>query len=108
MSHTKVAARRMGFTLIELLIVIVVIAILALIVIPKLMAASRKAKDATLRHNLQTIRVALEKYECDLATYPPTEDLKGLYDGTGLPTGAWDGPYVKADGAVIAGTGIPC
>ena len=106
MSLTKFAARRRGFTLIELLIVIVVIAILALIVIPKLMGASRKAKDSTLKANLQIVRNAIATYEADMGAYPA--NLTGLYSGTGLtPAGSWKGPYLKQEGAVISGTAIP-
>ena len=108
MSLAKIAARRRGFTLIELLIVIVVIAILALIVIPKLMGASRKAKDSTLKANLQIVRNAIATYQADLGTYPTGTTLVGLYDGTGsTPAGSWKGPYLKQEGAVITGTAIP-
>ena len=106
MSLSKFAARRRGFTLIELLIVIVVIAILALIVIPKLMGASRKAKDSTLKANLQILRNAIATYEADMGAYPA--NLAGLYDSTGItPLSSWKGPYLKAEGAIIGTTAIP-
>ncbi|MEI7832853.1 MAG: prepilin-type N-terminal cleavage/methylation domain-containing protein [bacterium] len=108
--------RRRGFTLIELLIVIVVIAILALIVIPKLMGASRKAKDSTLRANLQILRSAVETFQSDCGGYPnvlsdltvttaPTQVyIAGVL--TNLPTGSYKGPYLNAQGG-IAGGSIP-
>lgn len=108
MSLSKFAARRRGFTLIELLIVIVVIAILALIVIPKLMGASRKAKDSTLKANLQILRNAIATYEADMGSYPTNTDLSQLYTApTGSLATTWKGPYLKAEGAIIGATAIP-
>ncbi len=110
--------RRRGFTLIELLIVIVVIAILALIVIPKLMGASRKAKDSTLKGNLVTLRHAIEMFQADCGGYPSGTDLAGLsaqpaqyipYGTTtaaNLPANVWKGPYLSSQGG-IGGGAIP-
>ena len=50
-------SRNRGFTLIELLIIIVVIAILALIVIPKLTDASRKANMEAAKQGQKTIGI---------------------------------------------------
>ena len=106
MSHAQHAARRRGFTLIELLIVIVVIAILALIVIPRLMGASRKAKDSTLKRNLHHLRNAVALYESDMGVYPTT--LTDLYDSSGVtPLELWNGPYLKVEGAIIGTSAIP-
>jgi len=71
------AARRKGFTLIEMLIVIVVIAILALIVIPRLMNAADRARGATYRSNLAMMQTALEQFHADCGVYPAT--LTDLY-----------------------------
>ncbi len=62
--------RSRGFTLIEMLIVIVVIAILALIVIPRLLGAGRKAKEASLRGDLHQLRNAVQQFEADCGDYP--------------------------------------
>ena len=70
MSLSKFAARRRGFTLIELLIVIVVIAILALIVIPRLLSAGRKARESTLRANVRILRTAVEQFNSDCGVFP--------------------------------------
>jgi type II secretion system protein G len=120
MSITAFAARRRGFTLIELLIVIVVIAILALIVIPRVMGASRKAKESSLRGNLQELRNALEQFQADTGAYPqsltdlvdtqanaPTTGEDGL-GGTSvnIPAGSYKGPYLSPQGG-IDNSGIP-
>ena len=94
--------RRKGFTLIEMLIVIVVIAILALIVIPRLLGAGRKAKEATLRGNLHQIRNAIQQFEADCGDYPAgsadlmTQPAAGN-GGTGiaLDVVGWQGPYLR-------------
>lgn len=118
MSLSKLASRRRGFTLIELLIVIVVIAILALIVIPRLMGASRKAKDSTLKGNLHIIRQAVENFYSDTGLYPLALDAlvaepeNGIavsgstLTNTALPDGVWKGPYLRAQGGIV-GTRIP-
>ncbi len=93
-----------GFTLIEMLIVIVVIAILALIVIPRLLGAGRKAKEATLRGDLHQLRNAVQQFEADCGDYPASlDDLQGTgpaagsSGGTGiaLDVTAWQGPYLR-------------
>ncbi len=94
--------RSKGFTLIEMLIVIVVIAILALIVIPRLLGAGRKAKEATLRGDLHQIRNAIQQFEADCGDYPAQiGDLMNTPSagpgGTGIAidVSAWQGPYLR-------------
>ena len=100
-----VSRKHKGFTLIEMLIVIVVIAILALIVIPRLLGAGRKAKEATLRGDLHQIRNAIQQFEADLGDYPASLDqlvaLKATppsgAGGTGLDldSNGYQGPYLR-------------
>lgn len=107
MTMARRTANSRGFTLIELLIVIVVIAILALIIIPKLMGASRKSRDATLKANLQILRDSIAVYEADMGSYPA--NLTDLYDSSGTsPSSCWRGPYLKSEGSgAIGNTYIP-
>jgi len=111
---TKFAARRRGFTLIELLIVIVVIAILALIVIPRVMSAGRKARESTLRANLHQLRNALEQFQADTGLYPsdliditaaksdpPTTGVNEDGDTETIPSGSYQGPYLSVSGGMV-------
>jgi general secretion pathway protein G len=102
MMSRMVNRRSKGFTLIEMLIVIVVIAILALIVIPRLLGAGRKAKEATLRGDLHQLRNAIQQFEADCGDYPAdTADLMTTpaagNGGTGiaLDVVGWQGPYLR-------------
>ncbi len=103
MMSRMVNRKSKGFTLIEMLIVIVVIAILALIVIPRLLGAGRKAKEATLRGDLHQIRNAIQQFEADCGDYPSSlDDLMtapsaGSTGGTGiaLDVTGWQGPYLR-------------
>jgi type II secretion system protein G len=103
MMSRMVNRKHKGFTLIEMLIVIVVIAILALIVIPRLLGAGRKAKEATLRGDLHQIRNAIQQFEADCGDYPyeisqlMTAPADGSQGGTGvdLDVTAWQGPYLR-------------
>lgn len=91
-----------GFTLIEMLIVIVVISILAMIVIPRLLGAGRKAKESALRGDLQQLRNSIQQFEADCGDFPsaltqlmvqPAAGNGG--NGIALDVGAWKGPYMR-------------
>jgi general secretion pathway protein G len=98
-----VTRKHKGFTLIEMLIVIVVIAILALIVIPRLLGAGRKAKEATLKGDLHQLRNAIQQFEADCGDYPAalgdlqTKPADGSNGGGGIALDvlAWQGPYLR-------------
>lgn len=62
--------RRRGFTLIELLVVLTVVAMLLSIVSPRFIRQTDKAKEAVLRENLATLRVAIDQYYGDRGQYP--------------------------------------
>jgi general secretion pathway protein G len=87
-----------GFTLIEMLIVIVVIAILALIVIPRLLGAGRKAKEAALKGDLHMLRNGIQQFEADTGVYPGAlADLQSKPASlTGADLTAWQGPYLQS------------
>ena len=59
-----------GFTLLELLIVIVIIGILALLIIPNITSAPKKARDTKRKTDITTIRKGLEEYFVNNNSYP--------------------------------------
>ena len=93
-----------GFTLVELLIVIIIIAVLAAIAIPKFSNSSTRSKESSLRANLKLVRNAIDLFRADTNAYPA--DMAGLTTSTtsGLNTAAakctiaatdWRGPYLQ-------------
>lgn len=63
-----------GFTLIELMIVMAIIGILATLAIPSFIAALRHAREAVLKEDLQTMRMAIDSYTMDKQKAPQALD----------------------------------
>jgi general secretion pathway protein G len=68
---------RGGFTLIEIMVVIVILAMLAALVGPKLMGRTDDAKVKTTRIQIQGLDSALKLYKLDNGSYPSTEQGLG-------------------------------
>lgn len=94
-----------GFTLVELLIVIIIIAVLAAIAIPKFSNSSQRSKESSLRANLKLVRNAIDLFRADTGAFPAS--FAGLTASTtsGLSAAAatctiaatdWRGPYLQA------------
>jgi general secretion pathway protein G len=81
-----------GFTLIELLLVLVILATLAAIVVPKFAGRSEQARITAAQSQIATFGTALDAYEVDNGSYP-----KSLQDLVIQPSDApnWRGPYLK-------------
>ena len=96
---------RPGFTLVELLIVIIVIAVLAAIAIPKFVNSSERSKEASLHADLKLVRNAIQLFNNDTGYYPALlTDLAASAapasgkDSTGttqsITASNWKGPYL--------------
>jgi general secretion pathway protein G len=66
-----------GFTLIEIMVVIVILALLAALVAPKLMGRADDAKITDTRVQIKNIETALKLYKLDNGNYPSTEQGLG-------------------------------
>jgi general secretion pathway protein G len=66
--------KNMGFTLIELLVVMAIIATLLSFAAPRYLGSVDKAKEATLKENLATLRDVIDKHYADTGKYPDTLD----------------------------------
>jgi len=62
-----------GFTLIEIMVVIVILALLAALVGPKIMGRSDDAKISVAKNQIRQIESALKLYKLDNGVYPSTE-----------------------------------
>jgi general secretion pathway protein G len=81
-SGRTIAATRggeQGFTLLELMIVMIIIGVLAAIAVPSYLASVRKAKEAVLKEDLHTMRVAIDSYTVDKSKAP--QSLNDLVEG---------------------------
>jgi len=83
-----------GFTLLELLVVLLIIALLAGYVGPKVLSYSDRAKVQAAHAQMKTLGDALIQYRLDTGSYPSKQD--GLQSLVTQPTGVvgWHGPYL--------------
>jgi general secretion pathway protein G len=71
---TSASGKSAGFTLIELIVVMLIIAMLASLAVPRYFGSIEKSKNAVLKENLSLMRDALDKYYGDNGIYPATLD----------------------------------
>jgi len=86
--------RNRGFTLVELLLVMVILAILAAVVIPKMVGRGEQAKETKAKTDISNIGSALDMFEVDTGSYPSNEQgLQALVTNPGAQ--GWKGPYLQ-------------
>lgn len=91
---------RGGFTLIEIMVVIVILAMLAAIVGPKLMGRTDDAKVTDAKVQIKNVETALKFYKLDNGVYPSTEQgLNALISKPTvgvIPKSYKDGGYLES------------
>lgn len=91
--------RDAGFTLVELMLVIVIIAVMVAMVVPRLTGRSEQARKTAAEADINAnLSLALDLYEMDNGTYPSTEQgLEALRTkpSTSPAPVNWRGPYIK-------------
>ncbi|HLF19101.1 MAG TPA: type II secretion system major pseudopilin GspG [Candidatus Omnitrophota bacterium] len=93
--------KKKGFTLVEIMLVVIIIAALSAMVVPRLVGRSEQAKVSVARSDIEAhLSTALKLYELDNGSFPTT--AQGLQALKVQPTTApapknWNGPYVEKD-----------
>lgn len=84
-----------GFTLVEMLLVLVILATLAAVVIPKFAGRTQQAKVTAAQTQIANLETSLDSFEIDNGFYPNSSD--GLNALVAQPNNAqdWKGPYMK-------------
>src|SRR5262245_54831531 len=89
-----------GFTFIEIMVVIAILAILAALVVPRIMGRTDEAKRTATKVQIRNIEGALQLYKLDNGVYPTTEQgLKALIEkpSVGVVPKKWKlGGYLRS------------
>ena len=92
----KAGRRNRGFTLIELLVVLVILALLATAIAPRVVGRSDDAKVTKAQTDIAMVGSLLDQYYLDMGRYPSTEEgLRVLYYEPDEEAEQWKGPYSK-------------
>lgn len=95
----KTSRNHKGFTLIELLVVILILAILAALIVPRMIGQTDNAKRAKAQTDIKTLSDAMQRYRLDCDQYPSDEEgLRALRSNPG-DVKNWNGPYLERDPA---------
>lgn len=81
--HTsrQLLSHERGFTFIEIMVVVAILAILAALVVPRIMGRTDDAKRTAAKVQIRNIEGALQLYKLDNGVYPTTEQgLKALVE----------------------------
>lgn len=86
-----------GFTLIELMVVILIIAILAALVVPKIVGRGGDAKISAAKANISTLSSSINAFRLDTGRYPTTEEGLSVLRIPPNDVQNWKGPYTNKD-----------
>ncbi len=91
--------RERGYSLLEVLIVLTIIALIAALVGPRLMAQLDRSKVTAARVQIRALAASLETLRLDLGRYPTTEEgLALLLEAPrGRDASVWRGPYLDGE-----------
>ena len=94
---TRPVRRRLarGFTLIELLLVLVILAVLAAVVVPKFTARSEQARQTAAKTDISALELALDAFEVDCGRYPTNQEGLGILMEPAGAVPNSHGPYIK-------------
>ena len=104
----RARGRFAGFTLIEMLVVVVVIAILAAVVLPKFSDQARRSRDGALKADLAQIRSSVATFQADTGYYPklltdlaatssPANGVDAAGNTQAVASSDWHGPYMQGN-----------
>ncbi len=95
--NIQLAKRKSGFTLVEMLLVLVILAALAAVVVPKFAGRSKQAKETSAKSQISNLEIAIDSYEVDMGEYPKGgNNLQELItQPSGNASTSWVGPYMK-------------
>jgi general secretion pathway protein G len=83
-----------GFTLVELMVVVLIIAALAGMVLPRVIPRADEARREIARGEIGAVTTALNLYRLDVGRYPTDEEgLDALQRNPGVSN--WKGPYLE-------------
>ena len=91
------ATRQRGFTLVEMLLVLVILATLAAVVVPKFAGRSKQAKVTATKSQISNLEIAIDSFEIDMGYFPKAgNDLRDLVaEPNSNNVQDWHGPYLK-------------
>lgn len=98
LTHRRASTRgrKSAFTLIELMVVILIIAILAALIVPRVVGRTGQAKVAAAKSDISTLSSMLDHFRVDCDRYPTTEEgLNALVTCPSGLDGKWHGPYTQ-------------
>jgi type II secretion system protein G len=95
-----------GFTLVELLIVIIIIAVLAAVIVPKFGNSSVRSRETALRSDLKAMRDAIDLFKADTSAYPanltdlalstaPATGKDSAGNNKAITAAQFKGPYIE-------------
>ena len=84
--------RQRGFTLVELLLVLVILALIGGLVLPRIIGTAERANVRAAKSQIDRIAMAVDNYYLDTGTKP--DNLDQLVDEPGDVDG-WNGPYIR-------------
>ncbi len=104
--RSKLKTNHRGFTLVELLVVVVVLAVLAAVVLPKFVGSDVRSKESALKSDIRVLRTAVDAFKADTGVFPKQlEDLASeTPPSSGMDTNGakaeytltdWNGPYIN-------------
>ena len=90
--------RNRAFTLIELMVVVLILAVLAALVVPRIVGRGEDAKVGAAKTDLTSIKSLLDNFQLDNGRFPTNEEGLAILSDRTAPSGleaTFKGPYAS-------------